>query len=50
MRTFIRDYDWEQAFQNTDTNTKCDHFKAVVNSAVQHFVPILAKKRNRKPR
>ena len=50
MRTFVRDYDWEQTFQNTDVNTKWDHFKAVVNSAVQSFVPISTKKRNRKPR
>ena len=35
MRKFLRDYDWEQAFQNTDVNTKWDHFKAVV----QRFVP-----------
>jgi hypothetical protein len=39
MRKFLRDYDWEQAFQNTDVNTKWDHFKAVVNSVVQRFVP-----------
>ena len=50
MRTFLRDYDWEQAFQNIDVNTKWDHFKAVVNSAVQRFVPISTKKRNRKLR
>ena len=50
MRKFLRDYDWEQAFQNTDVNTKWDHFKAVVNSAVQRFVPISTKKRNKKPR
>ena len=50
MRKFLRDYDWEQAFQNTDVNTKLDHFKTVVNSAVQRFVPISTKKRNRKPR
>ena len=50
MRNFLMDYDWEQAFQNTDVNTKWDHFKAVVNSAVQRFVPISTKKRNRKPR
>ena len=50
MRTFLRDYVWEQAFQNTDVNTKWDHFKAVVNSAVQRFAPISTKKSNRKPR
>ena len=32
IRTFLKDYDWEQAFQNTDVNTKWDHFKAVVTS------------------
>ena len=50
MRKFLSDYDWEQAFQNIDVNTKWDHFKAVVNSAVQRFVPISTKKRNKKPR
>ena len=50
MRTLLRDYDGEQAFQNTDVNTKWDHFKAVVNSAVQRCVPISIKKRNRKLR
>ena len=50
MKTFVRDYDWEQVFHNTNVNTKSDHFKAVVNSAVQRFVHISTKKRNRKPR
>ena len=44
MRTFLRDYDWEQAFQNTDVNTKWDRFKDVVNSPGQRFVPISTKK------
>ncbi|KAK2156381.1 hypothetical protein NP493_1977g00003 [Ridgeia piscesae] len=48
MRTFLRD--WEQALQNTNVNIKWDHFKAVVNSAVQRFLPISTKNRNRKPR
>ena len=50
MRIFLRNYAWEQAFQNTNVSTKWDHFKAMVNSAVQCFVPISTKKRNRKPR
>ena len=44
MRKCLKDYDWEQAFQNTDVNTKWDHFKAVVNSTVQCFAPISTKK------
>ena len=38
LKTFLEDYDWKQAFQDTDVNTKFDIFKAVVNSAVQRFI------------
>ena len=38
MKTFLEDYEWKQAFQDTDVNTKFYIFMAVVNSAVQCFI------------
>ena len=48
--TFLGDYDWKQAFQDTHINMKSDIFKAVVNYAVKHFIPLTTKNRRRKPR
>lgn len=50
MKQCLENYDWKQAFQDTNVHTKWDIFKRVVNSAMKSFIPVSTRRRKTKPR